>query len=144
MAAARQAKSDMLLESGLRELELLFRAVHQHSSQPVVLTDDDRKCLDSSFGLNKLVGLSRDQLMDRRLDDFVAPGFGPQLERQWAQFLDEGELADSCPLLLSGKRSGMWLGPASYLGNIYWSCGQESRPSPREKRSRTAASSPLG
>ena len=102
MATTSQGTSNGLLESGLRELGLLLRAVHQSCSQPVALTDDDRRCLGSSFGFNRLVGLSRDRLIERRLDDFVAPGFRPQLERHWAQFLDKGELADSYPLLVSG------------------------------------------
>ena len=67
--AATNAK--WLAETGPQELELLLRAVYCNSSQPVLIVDDDRHCLDASFGAGKLLELSRDQIVVRRIDDFL-------------------------------------------------------------------------
>lgn len=98
--ASKQAFN--LIEHGLEELRLLLRAVHYHSSQPIILVDDDRRCLDASFGAGRLLGLSRDEVVARRIDDLVAPGFRSILTARWQLFLDKGEQSDKFPMLLSG------------------------------------------
>jgi PAS domain S-box-containing protein len=101
-ASTQQRNAKWLLKSGPRELELLLRAVLYHSSQPVFIADDDRNCLDASFGAGKLLGLSRDQIIARRIDEFVAPSFQPQMERRWQAFLEQREQDGTLPLVVSG------------------------------------------
>jgi PAS domain S-box-containing protein len=98
-AATRQGRGGWLVENGSRQLELLLRAVLYHSSLPVLITDDKRECLDASFGAGKLLGLSRDQLLGRALDDFVDPGFRPGMERLWGDLLAQGRLEGALPIL---------------------------------------------
>ncbi len=100
--SVQQGNANGLVESGPRELELLLRAVLYHSSQPVLIADDDRNCLDASFGACKLLGLSRDQIIARRIDELAAPTFQPQMERLWQTFLEQGDQAGTLPLLVSG------------------------------------------
>ena len=57
-AASEQETSSWLVRDGLKELELLFRAVLSHQSEPILIADDDRHCLDASSGAAKLLGLS--------------------------------------------------------------------------------------
>lgn len=94
--ARRKAK--WLADSGPKELELLLRAVFCTSSQPILIVDGDRNCLDSSHGAGKLLGLSRDQIIARRIDDIAAPRFQRELERLWQAFLRKGEQYGTLPL----------------------------------------------
>jgi formate hydrogenlyase transcriptional activator len=80
-----------LLERGPRELELLFRAIVFHLSVPILIADNDRKCRDASVGAGKLLGLSRDRIIGRGIDDFAAPDFKPEIASLWSAFLGQGE-----------------------------------------------------
>jgi PAS domain S-box-containing protein len=66
--------SGWLVEDGLRELELLFRAVLSHQSSPILIVDDSRHCLYASAGAGKLLECSMGELIGRRIDDLVEPG----------------------------------------------------------------------
>jgi formate hydrogenlyase transcriptional activator len=80
-----------LAENGPRELELLFRAIIFQPSAPVLLTDDDRHYREVSFGVSKLLGLPREQIIGRSLDDFVTPRFRLLISGRWGAFLEKGE-----------------------------------------------------
>ncbi len=90
-AAAQPQTASWLVENGLRELELLFRAILYHPSEPILVADDDRHYLDASSGAGKLLGLSRDKIIGRRIDDFAEPSSRPQIEQLWRAFLEQGE-----------------------------------------------------
>jgi PAS domain S-box-containing protein len=89
-----------LVENGLKELESLFRTVLYHPSQPILVLDSERTCLDANSGAGRLLGLLRDQMIGRKIDDFADPSFRPQIERLWQSFLDRGELEGTLPLLV--------------------------------------------
>ena len=90
-AETRQSTAGWLLETGLKELELLFGSILYYPSDPILLTNNDRNCLDASSGACKLLDLSRDKIIGRRIDDFTDPGFRPQIEKLWHDFLERGE-----------------------------------------------------
>ena len=71
-----------LVENGPRELELLLGAVVYDSSAPILITDCDGNCTDTSAGLGKLLGLSRDKIVGRPVDDFRQPGCTAQISQQ--------------------------------------------------------------
>jgi PAS domain S-box-containing protein len=91
--------SGWLVENGLKELELLFRALLYHPSEPILVADSDRHYLDANSGAGRLLGLSRDQIIGRRIDDFAEPSFRPELERLWLTFLERGEQEGTLPLM---------------------------------------------
>jgi len=96
-----QQQAIWLVENGLKELGLLFRAVLYHPSEPILIADSDRHCLDANSGAGRLLGLSRDQIVGRRIDDFAEPGFRPQIERLWRAFLEQGEQEGTLSLVSS-------------------------------------------
>ena len=87
-------------ENGPRELELLFRAIVFHPSAPILITDNDRNYVEASIGVGKLFGLSRETIIGRRLDDFVAPNLKPRVSELWQAFLKQGEWKE--PLSVKG------------------------------------------
>src|ERR1700676_5418412 len=66
-----QQKTGWLVENGLKELELLFRTVLYHPSEPILIADSDRHYVDANSGAGRLLGRSRDQIIGRRIDDFA-------------------------------------------------------------------------
>ena len=80
-----------LVENGPRELELLFRAILHHPSNPILIADNDRRYRDASSGAGSLLGQRRDAIIGRSLDDFVPPGFKPRVPELWHDFLQRGE-----------------------------------------------------
>jgi PAS domain S-box-containing protein len=66
-----------LAKNGPKELELLFRAIVFQPSAPILLADDERRYLEASVGAAKLLGLPREKIIGRTLDDFVEPSFKP-------------------------------------------------------------------
>ena len=80
-----------LTEHGPKELESLFRAVVFHPSAPILLADNDRYYQDASVGAGRLLGLPREKIIGRSLDDFAEPSFKPVISERWRAFLEEGE-----------------------------------------------------
>jgi formate hydrogenlyase transcriptional activator len=90
MASQPQA-TRWLAENGPKELELLFRAIVFHPSTPILIADNDRHYREASVGASKLLGLPREKIIGRSLDDFAEPSFKPVISERWRAFLEEGE-----------------------------------------------------
>jgi len=91
--------ADWLAENGPKELELLFRAIVFYPSAPILLADDDRRYREASIGASKLLGLPREKIIGRSLDDFAAPAIKPVISERWQAFLKEGEQEGTLQLL---------------------------------------------
>jgi PAS domain S-box-containing protein len=94
-----QRQAGWLAANGTKELELLFRAVLYHPSQPILIVDSDRNYLDANSGAGRLLGLSRGQIIGRKIDDFAESSFRPRIEPLWREFLAQGEQEGTFPLM---------------------------------------------
>ncbi|MFI5386816.1 MAG: sigma 54-interacting transcriptional regulator [Fimbriimonadales bacterium] len=97
--AEKPQGASWLVENGPRELELLFRAIIYHPAAPLLIADNDGHYRDASSGAEKLLGLSREKIIGRSLDDFVDPSFKPQISELWQAFLKRGEQEGSLRLV---------------------------------------------
>jgi len=104
MASQPQA-ARWLAENGPKELELLFRAVVFHPSTPILLADNERRYLEASVGASRLLGLPREKIIGRSLDDFAVPSFKPVISERWRAFLKAGEQDGTLQLLGPDGRS---------------------------------------
>src|SRR5580698_4573886 len=98
-AASPLATSQWLTENGPKELESLFRAIVFQPSAPILIADDDRRYTEASVGASKLLGLPREKIIGRSLDDFAAPEIKPVIRQRWQTLLEEGEQAGTLKLL---------------------------------------------
>ena len=90
--AASQPKAfRWLVQNGPKELELLFRAIVYHPSAPILIADNDGNYRDASVGAGKLLGLPREKIIGRPIDDFAHPSFKPKVPLLWQTFLENGE-----------------------------------------------------
>jgi PAS domain S-box-containing protein len=97
--ASQSHPAAWLAENGPKELELLFRAIVFHPSAPILLADNDRRYREASIGASKLLGLPREKIIGRSLDDFAVPAIKPVISERWQAFLKEGEQEGTLQLL---------------------------------------------
>jgi len=97
--ASQPLASRWLTENGPKELELLFRAIVYNPSTPILLADNDRRNQEASVGASKLLGLPRERIIGRSLDDFAVPEIRPVISERWRAFLEEGEQVGTLQLL---------------------------------------------
>ena len=77
----------------------MFRAIVFYPSAPILLTDDDRQSWEASVGVSKLLGLPREKIIGRSLDDFTIPEFRPVISERWSAFLEQGQQRGTIPLV---------------------------------------------
>jgi len=88
-----------LVENGPRELEILFRAILYHPSTPILVTDGEGNSRDASVGVGKLLGLPREKIIGRPIDDFAQPGSKPEISQLWRALQEQGEQVGTLRLL---------------------------------------------
>ena len=88
-----------LAENGPEELESLFRTIVFQPSAPILIADDQRRYQEASIGASKLLGLPRQKIIGRSLDDFAVPAIKPVISERWRAFLEEGEQSGNLQLL---------------------------------------------
>src|SRR5580700_8412426 len=88
-----------LAENGPRELELLFRAIVYHPSAPILVTDNDGNTSEASIGAANLLGLPREEIIGRPVDDFTPPGCKPEISQLWKALQDRGEMEGTLHLV---------------------------------------------
>ena len=88
-----------LRENGPRELESLFGTIVSHVNLPILIADSERKYHGASAGAGKLLGLPREKLIGRSIDDVAEPSFRPKLAQMWQTFLKKGEQEGALRLL---------------------------------------------
>ena len=77
----------------------------ERSANAMLIADDARRYTDVNEAACRLLGLSRAQLLERRIDDFTPPEALPQMEQLWSSFLEEGTQAGEFELQLpTGER----------------------------------------
>jgi formate hydrogenlyase transcriptional activator len=72
--------TNWLAENGPKELELLFRAVLHQTSAPILLADDQDNCYGASAGVAKLLGIPREEIIGRAIEDL--PAFSNKIKSQ--------------------------------------------------------------
>lgn len=88
-----------LAEHGPKHLEALFRAIVFHPSAPILIADDERHSQEASVGASKLLGVSRERIIGRSIDEFVTPEIQQVMSERWHAFLETGEQAGTLQLV---------------------------------------------
>ena len=78
----------------------LFEAAFEHAPQALLLADDQRRYLNGNRVARSLLGLSKERLVGKRIDELVAANTQAQLERLWTSFLAGGTMTGTFPIVL--------------------------------------------
>src|SRR5215208_3140544 len=74
---------------GQREQE--FRAVFNSALDAMLVADDMGNYIDANSAACELFGVSKEELLNSKLADFVEPGRKPETQQSWQSFLEQGE-----------------------------------------------------
>ncbi|MCS7022205.1 MAG: PAS domain S-box protein [Gemmataceae bacterium] len=66
----------------------LYSAVYEHAPDGILLLSNERRCLDANLAARELLGYSRDELLQRTLDDLTVPADRAQIPGCWQDFLN--------------------------------------------------------
>ena len=67
-----------------------FAALFEHSPDAILVADNDRRYRAANPAACTLLGLSREEILKRHIDDFAAPALRQQIEAAWDSFLRGG------------------------------------------------------
>ena len=87
-AAVRRERS----EAELREHEQKLRAVFDTALDAIFITDDERRYVDVNPAGCEYLGVTREDLIGRRIDDFLPPNKLATVEQDWAKYIEAGPL----------------------------------------------------
>ncbi|HWT95325.1 MAG TPA: LuxR C-terminal-related transcriptional regulator [Solirubrobacteraceae bacterium] len=76
----------------------------QRSPRPMVVADDERRCVDANQAAVAMLRVGRRELLTLRVDDLAAPDQRDTLDDTWRRFLSAGTLTSVCELHLPGGR----------------------------------------
>jgi DNA-binding CsgD family transcriptional regulator len=69
---------------------LRLRAAFEHSRNPMLIADDQRRWVTGNEAACDLLGIAREEIPWYRMDDFTPPSEREKLEKQWKEFLTSG------------------------------------------------------
>jgi PAS domain S-box-containing protein len=69
---------------------LRLRAAFEHSRNPMLIADDQRRWVTGNDAACDLLGIAREEVPWYRMDDFTPPSERQRLEEQWQEFLASG------------------------------------------------------
>jgi DNA-binding CsgD family transcriptional regulator len=76
------------------------------STLALIVVDDDRNCLETNLAACRMVGRSREELLEGSLDDMLAPTMRERLENVWRAFVESGGHAGPFELAARGEAAG--------------------------------------
>ena len=77
------------------------RASFEHALDAMLLADDERRYTDANPAACSLLDLPYEEVVSRRLDDFVPEEARPSLDGAWRDFLDSGTQSGELELLVA-------------------------------------------
>lgn len=95
-AGAALKNAQMVVEhrqtvEALSETEKEFRAVFDSALDAMLVADDLGNYVDANMAACELFGISKEELLNSKLADFVEPGREPEARHAWQVFLEQGE-----------------------------------------------------
>ena len=68
------------------------------ATTPMLVFDHERRYVDANATACEILGVTREEIIGRRIDEFTAGEGGFDLDRLWARFLEDGRVNGSYPI----------------------------------------------
>ena len=91
-----------LVEERLHESERQFRALFENTLDAILIASDTGEYVGANDAACDLFGVSLDELLGAKVEDFVRPGEKHQTRLAWQAFLEQGEQEGEFPLYRPG------------------------------------------
>ncbi len=76
-----------------------YAALFEHSPDAILVADNDRRYCGANPAACTLLGLSREQIQNCRIDDFAAPALREHIQAAWDEFLRTGSQSGEYELI---------------------------------------------
>jgi PAS domain S-box-containing protein len=86
-----------------KQRERLLEAAGDAALDIVLVADDQRRFVDLNRAAADVLGLPREKIIGRRIEDFFSEAHGKPVPAAWSAFVVEGEQAGLCELRSDGK-----------------------------------------
>ena len=96
---ARDITERRRAEQELRRREDTVSALFEKTGVPMLIVDDERRYVDANQAACELLGVTREELLSRRIDDFTTPEDLVAIDELWQTFLTAGSLAGEYKVL---------------------------------------------
>jgi DNA-binding CsgD family transcriptional regulator len=102
----------------------LLEALVERAPEAIVVLDGDRRYRLGNRAARGYLGVSREELLKRRVDDFAVPERRSGVDAAWAGFIEQGFIEGVRPLLLANglRRNFMFRGTANVASgrHVLW------------------------
>ena len=99
VASTRDVTEQREREARLRESEKHFRSLFDMAVDAIVLADDQGRWIDANPAMERLVGLSHDELLGMSPADIVDEAARDSISTAWSTFLQEGSMTGQFELV---------------------------------------------
>lgn len=79
------------VEGEVLENELHFRAIFDNALDAMLIADDEAHYVDANPAACALFGVSKDEIVGRKIAEFGEPGRGLEIQEAWKAFIERGE-----------------------------------------------------
>jgi PAS domain-containing protein len=112
--AAHAGASDILGQAAAAALDI------------ILVVDDNRRFVDMNEAAADILGLPRNELVGRRIDDFFSEALGEPIPAAWNSFISEGVQCGICELKAVGRpRSFEYRAKANFAAGLHLSVLRE-------------------
>ena len=87
----------VLLECDPNLIYNQFKAVFNSALEAMIIINDQSQCIDVNPAACELFGLSKEQLLERKLSEFTPPEV--DFSEEWRNFLEQGSVKSECRIL---------------------------------------------
>jgi PAS domain S-box-containing protein len=78
-------------EEALKQSQEQFRAAFDNALDAMLIADDNANYVDANPSACAMFGVTKEEMLQRKLSDFVDAGHRPEVEKAWQVLLKEGE-----------------------------------------------------
>jgi PAS domain-containing protein len=80
-----------------------LEAAAMHALDVIMVADDSRRFVDVNEAAAQALGLPREEIIGRRVDEFFSEARGESIPAAWADFMADGVQAGVCKMSVPGK-----------------------------------------
>ena len=108
--------------------ERRFAALFEAAPDAIFLADDQRRYVDANPAALALIGVSREELPNMRVDDLASPAVRPAVPEMWAKFIQDGWLDGGFELETArGPKTFVFRARANFQPGLHLSILRERR-----------------